>query len=307
MSDEPPAPEPAPAPRADAPRNARRVTEGDTVDAVRQRESITWRPEVDGEPVLTPRGNPLEIRWKPTEQGVEVRRNIQAFVDAFARGDYAQARQAARRCGETADVREQHEVVDISLTRLQQAQTDPLEMRAVILEMDRIGEAQHGIHDAGTVHRRDEFLVRLPQPRADLGGGLTVDLVTGASSRPLDLGQQTVVEGFRRSPAGQRLQAEHALTLLEERVHVEQFRASGIMSPSFARFATDVAVPKRGSVLFEALLEVSAKPRTLMEAEIPALLYDAGMPLATIRDHFLARHPQERERILSYLDTREST
>jgi len=247
----------------------------------------------------------MEITWKPSAQSMEVRRHVQDFVAAFMRGDYAQSRQAARQCGAQEDIREQHVAVDIDLARMQQMQHDPLESRFVQQEIDRVGEAQHGIENQGKVEQHHQFVVRLPQVRIDLGHGQKVDLTSGESTQPLDLTQQRAVHAVMQSDAGRRLQAEHALTLLEERLHVEQFREPGILSPTFARFATDVATPRRGSTLFEALLGLP-KPRTLMEAEIPALLYDGGMPLDLIKHHFLSRHPQERERIVAYLYQREN-
>lgn len=154
---------------AEPSRHAQRIATDETLDACVRRETIVWTPHIDGEPVLTPRGRSMTLTWKPDRHGMQVRRHIQDFVDAFMGRDYVRARQAASQCASHEDIREHNIPVNIDVARLEGLQSDPDEMRQLQLEIDRIGEAKHGA--AG---RHSASLPGAPSARAATHHGLSL-------------------------------------------------------------------------------------------------------------------------------------
>jgi hypothetical protein len=245
----------------------------------------------------------------PSAASVEVRRHVQKFVQALDGHDYDAARRAAGRCGASSDIRCHDVPIEFDALRLQAMHHDPLELKLALSDMAELGrgQVQQCIDNEGSAREHHSFGVRLPQPVACLRGGARVDLVSGCLlSGSLSASRAAKVEAFRHSEAGHALIQEYAITLLEERVHVVQFSHAGIMSPTFAHFAADVGTARRGCPLFEAFLGLDTTIH-VMEAEIPALLYDAGMRLDEVEQHMYANHPQDRERLLDYLHTREGS
>ncbi len=122
--------------------------------------------------------------------------------------------------------------------------------------------------------------------------------------------QLAEVQAIRQSPEGQRVLAETAVTAFEESVvHANQYAhsAGGILSPSYARFTRDFGIEHglRGQFLsFLGMIEQEHPLRIpFYEQEVPALLYDAGMPLPLIERHYFfgSRHVSERTPLINFL------
>src|SRR5207244_1388899 len=73
---------------------------------------------------------------------------------------------------------------------------------------------------------------RITEPRTivDLGGNVRVDLLNPTRTvegRALTTTELGLMQQVRESPHGQRIAAEHALTMIEEMFHIRQFMNNG--------------------------------------------------------------------------------
>lgn len=286
-----------------------------------EQESIVWKRD-DGK----------VLEWKPTDESVQVRREAETFVKQLMAKDYKGATQTAlsteaMRGVELNPHSRKHEVnigaAEILDNEHLGSHMKSLSELAIFKWHQVIKDSEIGM---------EQLSVVVPRPIIKLKNGEAhvpfVDFVkqqdrtftlefptTTTSGKPLTAAQTAEITTIRNSPEGQRLLGEVALFAFEESlVHANQHRTSGgrIMSPTFAEFSRDFSQTHgtRGHMLaFLGMMDRFHPLReALFEQEVPAILYDAGMPLSMIKHHFFfgGRHTVERAPVIKFLEAREA-
>jgi hypothetical protein len=273
--------------------------------------------------------------WKPNKESLEVRGQAEQFVQRFMAGDYAGALNVAVEAPVMARVNLNpptriHEV-KINADELAKPEIVELKMN----ELSKYAEFKWAQSVRDGIVDETKLEVVIPKTIVELKSGAEVRIVDivpveqngyrqsykmefpskDVKGNPLTPEQLKEIEAIRQSPGGQRLLAETALFGFEETiVHANQHITQGgaISSPAFAEFARNVAArseTNRGHRLaFLGMIDSQHAMRPkIMEQEVPALAYDAGMPLSMVRHHFFfgARHVQERTPVMDFLQLRE--
>jgi len=141
-------------------------------------------------------------------------------------------------------------------------------------------------------------------------GGYTITMpMADVKGQTLTSSRGLAINEIRNSPEGQRIIAETALIAFEENiVHANQHLNGGaIMSPTYAAYTRDFGITHgtRPSLLnFLGMLDKLHETRQpFYEQEVPAMLYDAGMPLEMIQRHYFfgSHHVPIRVPIMNYL------
>lgn len=285
------------------------------------------------EPIKWTFENGKSVDWKVNPEGIEVRLQAQRFVDAFMTGKYSEALKVAveapvmervnlnpssRRHAETISVSElkQPEILQLRMSSLQQH----AEFRWQQVTRDGIaGETKLEVVIPKPIIQLKDGNTQVPLvdfARTERGGYKVTFPEKSTSGVELTPAQVAEIRAVRQSPEGRRLLAETAIFGFEETiVHANQHITQGgrITSPSYAEFARNWGSQSpdlRGHRLsFLGMIDNKHPMRpTIFEQEVPAMLYDAGMPLSVVRHHFFfgGRHVDRRTPVMDFLSNRES-
>lgn len=274
-------------------------------------------------------------QWHPNEQGTEVRLQAQSFVDKFMKGDYAGALNVAVEAPvmERINLNPASRVHEVRINAADLAKPEIVEIK--MNELSKYAEFKWSQVVADGVPGDSRLEVVIPKTIVELKSGADVrlvDIVPTQSSgyrqsykmefpthdikgKPLSAEQTKEIQALRESPGGQRVLAETAIFGFEETiVHANQHitQGGGISSPAFAEFARNIAASNenlrghRLSLLGSLTAKHAERPK-IMEQEVPALAYDAGMPLSMVRHHFFfgSRHVEQRTPVMNFLKFRE--
>ncbi len=288
---------------------------------IQKQEKLTWRL-----------ANGKTIEWEPSKESVEVRLQAQKFVDNFMAGRYMDALSAAvdTPVMEQAELNPKRRMHEVKMTPEELKKPEILAFKLDDLSSRAKFRWQKTVRGDEVIASDNDVVV--PVPVIELRGGQTE--VALVDFRRLDNGRYQAVfpeqtrqgraltpeeskemSALRSSPEGQRLLAETALFGFEEAiVHANQhLNMSGhIASPSFAEFARNFGREHgtRGHYLaFLGFLDSLSPHRdVLFEQEVPALAYDAGMPLPLVNHHFFfgARHVDVRKPVMTFLQAKEA-
>lgn len=286
------------------------------------RDQVVWTRE-DGKTLV----------WEPSAGSIQARREAQSFVDAFMRRDYVGALKTA--VGSKAlygvELNPEGHTHTLSITAAEMKEPDRLQFH--LDRMNRVGKFNWEQSMVNFQMENQRLKVLLPKTVVPLEQGSTpvalVDFVrtedghysvelpkTNVAGAPLTRPQIEEISSIRNSSQGQRLIAETALAAFEESiVHANQHVTVGgdIISPTYAAFTRDFGAkygtrPHMLSFL-GMLTNQSPVKEAFYEQEVPALLYDAGMPLEVIKRHYFrgASHVAERTPVINYLQTLEDS
>lgn len=260
---------------------------------------------IDSTPKVWSRPDGLEIKWKPSNTAQEAHSELVDAVDAFVQGDYEAAIKVAERNREQEETSDWSSVkwretpVTIPVEDLQDEKMVDVHRR----QMLRVGKATHGIlTEQHSAQRSNTYTVSVPEVLVQFEDGSKADLFAPEGDSEL---VEKVAE-LRTSKAGRKLAATQAVIAIEERlVHVpQQQNTKELISPSFAQFSMDEGKPERGNDLFDAYLGISRSFNN-MEQEVVTSLYDAGMPIAIIEEHWAPNHEKAREPVMKWLKDQE--
>lgn len=273
------------------------------------------------------------VSWKPTAEAVRVRLEAQSFVEKLQKRDYMGALNVVVESPslngvELNPVNRKHAV---KITAADLAR-NPNEVAVAMDRMGVLGKFEWKQATTSTAQVEMQKLTAIvPQVNVELSLGRVVPLVEFVPSnngfkaqfptRTTDGGSLTVAEmaemhKLRQSEAGQRLIAETAIIAFEEStVHANQHSVGGIMSPTYAEFSKEITLGseyRTRSHLLALLNMLSRQDQNrsfIFEQEVPALLYDAGMPLSMIKHHYFfgSRHVPERTPVMEFLERREAS
>lgn len=291
---------------------------------IQAREQITW----EFKPGKT-------TDWTPNNNGVEVRLQAQQFVDAFMRRDYAGALNVAVEAPVMArvELNPKSRTHEVKITAQELSKPEIVELRMNNLSKYAEFKWAQTVRDGIVDESRLEVVI--PKTVVELKSGADVRLVDivpvesngyrrgykmefpnkDVNGKPLTAAQAKEIEIIRQSEPGQRMLAETAIFGFEETiVHANQHLTLGgaITSPAFAEFARNIASKSETSrahrLSFLGMIDSNHPQRPwIMEQEVPAIAYDAGMPLSMVRHHFFfgSRHIPERTPVMNFLQMRE--
>lgn len=271
------------------------------------------------------------LSWKPASESVRVRLEAQSFVEKLQRGDYMGALNVAVNSPGLSGVELNPATRKTSLTiKASEVAKNSNEVALLMDQMSSLGKFEWSQSSTSSSIGLQKLVAVVPQVNVELRPGTTVPLVefvrsesgfkaqtpaATTSGAKLSASDMAEINTLRQSPAGQRLIAETAIIAFEEStVHANQHMGGGIMSPTFAEFSKQITVGSeyktRSHLLaFIGMLSRQDQHRAIVfEQEVPALLYDAGMPLSMIKHHYFfgSRHVQERTPIMQFLEQREA-
>jgi hypothetical protein len=283
-----------------------------------------------GEKLEFPSPNGQPMQWKQTNESIRVRLEAQQFVGKMTSGDYLGALNVAVESPSLNGVVLNPATKKHSITM---KASEFKHSNDVALGMDRMGDlGKFQWHQARTSSEllAQDLTAIVPKVNVELKPGTVVPLVdfvpsnngykaqfssTTTFGAKLSEAEAAQMLSLRQSPAGQRLIAETAIIAFEEAtVHANQHSNGGIMSPTFALFSKELTLntsygTRSHMLAFLGTLSSRDPNRVyVFEQEVPALLYDAGMPLSMIKHHYFfgSRHVPERRPIMDFLDKREA-
>lgn len=270
------------------------------------------------------------VTWKPSEHSVRVRLEAQSFVDKLQKGDYMGALNVAVESPslngvELNPANRKHSVP----VKAADIAKNTAEVAVAMDQMGVLGKFEWKQTSTRSEIGPEKTTAIVPEVHVELKPGTVVPLVefvpsnngfkaqfpdvtvSGAKLTIADIAQ---INSLRNSPAGQRMIAETAIIAFEEStVHANQHNAGGIISPTFAQFSKELTLNSDYKTRSHLLAFIGTLSRQdpnrsfVFEQEVPALLYDAGMPLSMIKQHYFfgPRHVQERTPVMKFLEQRE--
>ncbi|MBC7998586.1 MAG: hypothetical protein IAF58_11615 [Leptolyngbya sp.] len=265
------------------------------------------------------------LEWKPTRESLQMRREAQDFVQHAMKGDFVKA----------IDSRLQSEVMrDIELNPASRS-PDIKTPAKDLMDADSLPHILETMSEKA-VFKWDQTIVnglsesetlKVVIPRLVMTtteGNVPVALFDFAktdigykivfpekstSGATLTPGQLAEVQAIRASTNGKRILGETAVFAFEETFHAAQHANGG--KPIVPSAAEDLKIAgilndnRYFKQAFVGVLDRRLPIRTAFyEREIPAALFDAGMPLSMIKQHYFfgRRHVQERVGIMDYLE-----
>jgi hypothetical protein len=276
------------------------------------------------------------FQWEPNNNGIEIRLQAQSFVDKFMKGDFAGALNVAVEAPvmERINLNPSSRVHEVRISADELAKPEIVEIK--MNELSKYAEFKWSQVVADGIPGDSRLEVVIPKTIVGLKSGADVRLVDivptetsgfrqaykiefpnrDVKGNPLTAEQTREIQALRESAGGQRVLAETAIFGFEETiVHANQHitQGGGISSPAFAEFARNIAASNenlrghRLSLLGSLTAKHAERPK-IMEQEVPALAYDAGMPLSMVRHHFFfgSRHVEQRTPVMNFLKFRET-
>jgi hypothetical protein len=278
-----------------------------------------------------------EVAWKPSEASVTTRTEAQNFVKAFMAKDYhgALATSIEAKVLQHVELNPNPKLQSVDITAAELK--DPLTLQYHMSQLAKIGVFDWRQKISGADVLESRLRVNVPRTVVQLDSGnakvALVDFVktegpgyfsgykvdypsVTTSGEKLSPEQLSEIETIRKSPEGQRVLAETAIVAFEESIaHANQHisAAGDIISPSYARFSRDFSIEHGTRAHFLSFLGMMGKDHQFKvnfnEQEVPAILYDAGMPLPLIEHHynFGGRHVEERLPVFQFLRNTEAS
>ncbi len=266
-------------------------------------------------------------QWEPSEATGQTLRDARTFVASFMSRDYLGALATAiespvMKQVELNPASRRHDVRFLAADL-----NEPESMRALMSRMNGLAKFQWGQFMRNGEFEPQKLDVVVPRAIIELkegqalvplvdfaqaeSGGYKIELPNRTTDgKPLTVLQTEEIGAIRQSSQGQRLIAEMGLMAFEESiVHANQHISAGgdIISPTYAEFARDFSIEhgtRAHKLAFLGLLDRSNPVKeAFYEQEVPAVLYDAGMPLPLIERHYFAgaHHVQERTPVIEFL------
>jgi hypothetical protein len=269
------------------------------------------------------------MTWRPSNDSFRVRQEAQTFVEKMQSGDYLGALNVAVESPSLTGVQLNPLNRNHSITIKASEFKNPNDVALLMDKMGDLGKFEWKQTSTVSEIMPERLTAIVPKVLVELKPGTVVPLVdfipaakgykaqfsnATVSGVQLSAAEASQMNALRQSPAGQRLIAESAIIAFEEStVHANQHMSGGIISPTFAEFSkaitlkSDYGTRSHMLAFINSLSRQDANRATVFEQEVPALLYDAGMPIPMIKHHYFfgSRHVQERRPIMEFLDRRE--
>lgn len=298
------------------------------------------------ENALTWNFNNNDFKWKTTAESLKIRKDAQNFVSHIMNQDYVQAINArlqtsAMRQGDmklnfhskTASPKDMgllNPSVDVCRTGAELS--DAANLPEIMQKMSSMAKFKWGEMTDSSKVTEDCFNVVIPRVVVNTSeGGVPVALfdfqptangyemvfpTTQINGKPLTPGQLAEINALRQSTNGKRIVSETAVLAFEETFHAQQYlNGSKIISPSLASHMKNsglelpmekVDTRKLVAAFSSNFSSFSDYRSHLYEVEIPAVLFDAGLPYSMVERHYFFgdRHVKARNSIMKYLRER---